>query len=350
MIMAERGRKQGCRREGGYKALPARLHFLPSAHACASALPTMLSAQILVLLLPVLALRAAAHTGEGAAVSQAQVYWSREPGNGTAAAQAVLPPNTAIHGPPLGPALTAVAQPEACSSACRSTANCSWFEFCGAQVGNSNMTRTSRELGPVGRPAAPSPPPQGGCAEAGSGPLAFQECRLLATQCGKQPVVHATGWPVQVVSGAHCALALRMQSLFAPFAPARLFARISPAQLSLMLIHPCTCAGFPARTAPQAIGGFSESAGWGIVAADLNCPGSLVANKCALASTLDAATLCVEFLGCRALTIFLNGAVLGCHSPALCFSTPLVPCLLHAPKALPLLCRHRRLLFAAVVS
>lgn len=62
------------------------------------------------------------------------------------------------------------------------------------------------------------------------------------------------------------------------------------------------------RSMAQPLPGFTELAGQGIAGSDMECPGSLLPGKCALNSTLDAVTLCLEFPACRALVVLLNGA------------------------------------------
>ena len=62
-----------------------------------------------------------------------QVYTSKEPSSNDTA---VVAPNTAVQGAALGPAVSGVTQPAACSALCRAQAGrCVWFEYCGAQVG-----------------------------------------------------------------------------------------------------------------------------------------------------------------------------------------------------------------------
>ena len=83
-------------------------------------------------------------------------------------------PSTAIGGPLLRQ--LAAATIEACSEACRSEANCSWFSYC------SN---------------------DGGCLDGSgsNGTLAFQQCRLLGAACALPPLGLTNSTEVQVTSG-----------------------------------------------------------------------------------------------------------------------------------------------------
>jgi len=55
------------------------------------------------------------------------------------------------------------------------------------------------------------------------------------------------------------------------------------------------------------ITGFAEAPGQGINGADFECPHTLVPGACAFNSTLDAASLCIDFPRCRALVYLANG-------------------------------------------
>ncbi|PSC73546.1 Serine threonine-kinase CTR1 [Micractinium conductrix] len=104
--------------------------------------------------------------------------------------------------------------------------------------------------------------------------LDFQQCQLLALPaCTLQPTIQQTGWPV------------------------------------------VTTTGFPARQAPQAVSGFTEEPGHGIIGADFSCPLSVLPGKCAYRRLLDAATMCVDAVNeCRAVVWYFNGTD-GCSEP-----------------------------------
>ena len=74
------------------------------------------------------------------------------------------------------------------------------------------------------------------------------------------------------------------------------------------------------RLLPYPIPGYAEAGGQGISGGDLECPLSLLPDKCAFNSTFDAAVVCDNMPSCRSMMVLQHGkwgsvlAHLGLHS------------------------------------
>ena len=71
--------------------------------------------------------------------------------------------------------------------------------------------------------------------------------------------------------------------------------------------RPSAVAGFPFRAQPLNVPGFATELAQGIQGADFACSGSVLPDKCAYRSPLDAATICAWVAQCRSVTVYSRG-------------------------------------------
>ena len=289
---------------------------------------------------------------QAAQLTPEEVYWTRAPDGGSGSAGSgllVIAPNTALLGSPLPAAEQPprpTPQPEACGAACLAQgAACGWFAQCGAQVSGSSRggqggvrkcgvaaKRTGSDRFHFSRSPLSCPRPllplgyrravtTATVRRSHSRNAAFSHATAACSRRCTRAAGPRSAWQVRGVAWEAADLpgsTWQRTHWYARAPPdvtvLRYVLQSRPRHLAVPPpppLLPLPRAGFPARRVPQLISGFTESPGQGILGADLECPHTEIAGACAVNSSLDAASLCIEFLNCRAITVLLNGGWVG---------------------------------------